>query len=183
MTPAEVLRELSQHGVILEPHGDKLWYRAPPGTLTPEFKQALAEQKAAIVQLLAAEVPTGSPPVVADERKVIAVKVWSDILGEAVWVVADDLPKEAWPSDAPVYTHPEVKILQEVGPDTRAWVHATKQIFGAEVVASGRRSIRAVSAEKAKEGSSDGSTHQPVAVTCRGRETPRQTDVQRTGAC
>jgi hypothetical protein len=49
MTPAEVLRKLSQRGVILEPHGDKPQYRAPQGMLTPELRQPLAEQKAAIV--------------------------------------------------------------------------------------------------------------------------------------
>jgi hypothetical protein len=74
------------------------------------------------------------------EEGPVAVKVWSDILGEAIWVVADDLVKAEWPTDASVYTHTEVKILKDVGPDTRAWVHATKVMFGAEVVASGRRS-------------------------------------------
>jgi hypothetical protein len=88
--------------------------------------------------------------------EITAVKVWSDILQAAVWVIADDLPKEEWPSDAPVYTHTEVTILQDIGPDMRAWVHAIKQRFGADVVASGRRSARGVRSEKAHEGSSDG---------------------------
>jgi hypothetical protein len=143
MTPAEVLRELSQRGVILEPHGDKLRYRAPAGTLTPELKLALADQKAAIMQLLATEVPIGSPPAVADEREVIALKVWSDILREAVWVVADDIPRAEWPTDAPVYTYTEVTILKDVGHDTLVWVHATKEMFGAEVVCGGRRATLA----------------------------------------
>jgi hypothetical protein len=69
----------------------------------------------------------------------IAVKVWSVILCEVIWVVADDLPQEAWPGDAPAYTHQEVKVLQQIGQDTLAWVHATKQMFGAQVIASRRR--------------------------------------------
>jgi hypothetical protein len=69
----------------------------------------------------------------------IAVKVWSAMLDEAIWVVADDLPKNAWPADALAYTHQEVKVLLQIGQDTLAWVHATKRMFGAQVVAGGRR--------------------------------------------
>ena len=69
----------------------------------------------------------------------MAVKVWSAILGEAIWVVADDLPKDAWPADALAYTHQEVKVLRQIGQDTLAWVHATKRMFGAQVIAGGRR--------------------------------------------
>jgi hypothetical protein len=36
--------------------------------------------------------------------------------------------------DAPVYTHAEVKILTQVGPETLAWVHPVKEIFDARVV-------------------------------------------------
>jgi hypothetical protein len=69
----------------------------------------------------------------------IAVKVWSAMLDEAIWVVADDLPKNAWPADALAYTHQEVKVLRQMGQDTLAWVHATKQMLGAQVIACGRR--------------------------------------------
>jgi hypothetical protein len=69
----------------------------------------------------------------------VAVKVWSAILGDAIWVVADDLPKDAWPVDALAYKHQEVKMLRQIGQDTLAWVHATKQMFGAQVIAGGRR--------------------------------------------
>ena len=61
-----------------------------------------------------------------DTYEVMAVKVWSDILGEAIWVVADHLPQNEWPTDAPVYRHQEVRILKQVGQDTLAWVHAVK---------------------------------------------------------
>lgn len=71
-------------------------------------------------------------PVIAGE--IVAVQVWSAILGEAVWVVADDLPRSEWPPDASIYTHQEVKILTQVGPETLAWVQAVKEEFGARVV-------------------------------------------------
>jgi hypothetical protein len=107
--------------------------------LTPELKQALAAQKAALVQILTGEAPALAAPKLPDNRAIISLKVWSAMLGEALWVVADDLPKDAWPADALVYTHQEVKVLRQLGQDTLAWVHATKQMFGAEVIAGGRR--------------------------------------------
>jgi hypothetical protein len=64
----------------------------------------------------------------------VAVKVWSDALQHAIWVVADDLPRDEWPTDAPVYTRAEVKVLTRVGPDTVEWVHVTKQMFNARIV-------------------------------------------------
>jgi hypothetical protein len=68
------------------------------------------------------------------EMPIEAVKVWSDVLKTSVWVVADDLPQEHWPADATVYTHAEVKILAQVGPNTLAWVHATKLELNGRVV-------------------------------------------------
>jgi hypothetical protein len=68
------------------------------------------------------------------DGSIIAVKIWSDVLQAELWVVADDLPKEEWPTEAPVYTQAEVKILAQVGPDTLAWIHATKQMVNARVV-------------------------------------------------
>jgi len=70
---------------------------------------------------------------------IAAVKVWSTVLDEAIWVIADDVPPQQWPTDGPVYRHAEVKILTRVGQDTLAWVHPVKQLFGARVVSGGRR--------------------------------------------
>jgi hypothetical protein len=69
----------------------------------------------------------------------IAVKVWSPILDEAVWVVADDLPRDEWPTDARVYTHAEVRILTQVGQDTLTWVHAVKAAVDGRVLDGRRR--------------------------------------------
>src|SRR5919109_2096039 len=118
MTPTDLLNELTRHGVILEPNGDRLRYKAPVGVLTPELKQALSAQKAALVKILAAEAAVPAAPEVPDDHAIIAVKGWSGILGEPIWVVADDLPKDAWPADALAYTHQEVKVLLQIGQDT-----------------------------------------------------------------
>ena len=84
--------------------------------------------------------------------EITAIKVWSDILQAAVWVIANDLTRGEWPPDAPVYTHTEVKILKHVGQDTLAWVHATKVMLGAEVVSGGRRVQPAKRSAQDKEG-------------------------------
>jgi hypothetical protein len=87
--------------------------------------------------------PSSSPSSAEDgAREIMAVKVWSDILGEALWVVADDLPPEEWPTDAPVYTHQEVRILKQVGQETLAWVHQVKTAVGARVLDSRQRQTR-----------------------------------------
>ena len=139
MTSTDLLHELTRRGVILEPSGDRLRYKAPVGVMTPELKQALADQKASLLQILVVEAPTAVAPKPPDDCAIIAVKVWSTILDEAIWVVADDLPKEAWPADAPTYAHQEVKVLRQLGQDILAWVHATKQMFGTQVIAGRRR--------------------------------------------
>jgi hypothetical protein len=134
MTPTDLLNELTRRGVIFELKGERLRYKAPMGVLTPELKRALAAQKTMLVQLLAADAAAPAASNALDDRAIVAVEVWSGILGEAIWVVANDLPKEAWPGDALAYTHQEVKVLQQLGQDTLAWVHATKQMFGALVI-------------------------------------------------
>ena len=52
MTGGEVLVHLKNHGVILEPNGDNLHYRAPKGVLTLELRQALVEHKTEVLALL-----------------------------------------------------------------------------------------------------------------------------------
>jgi hypothetical protein len=134
MTPQVLITECRRRGITLEVMGDWLRCRAPMGVLTLELKHALTDHKAALMQILATEASVSLPPEVADNRELVAIKVWSDVLQEAIWVVVDDLPHEAWPIDAPVYTYDEMKILAQVGPETLCWVQAVKEIFGASVV-------------------------------------------------
>ncbi len=139
MIAHDIIAECRTRGISLEVIGERLRCRAPVGALTPELKQALVAQKAALVQILTGEPPVLAAPQQPDDRAIIALKVRSTILGEAIWVVADDLPKEAWSADALAYTHQEVKVLRQLGQDTLAWVHTAKQMFGAQVIAGGGR--------------------------------------------
>ena len=52
MTVTDILGELRQRGVILEPHGDRLRYRAPRGMLTPDLREALLENKIEILSTI-----------------------------------------------------------------------------------------------------------------------------------
>ena len=52
MTSCETLAELDRRGVVLEPNGDTLRYRAPQGALTPELREAITENKAEILSTL-----------------------------------------------------------------------------------------------------------------------------------
>jgi hypothetical protein len=66
----------------------------------------------------------------------VAVKIWSDVLQESVWVVRDNLPRTEWPEDGPIYTHREMRMLTKVGQDVLQWVNPVKEIFNAKVVAA-----------------------------------------------
>ena len=52
MTSGETLAELERLGMVLEPNGNKLRYRAPQGALTPELREAITENKAEIISTL-----------------------------------------------------------------------------------------------------------------------------------
>jgi Zinc-finger of RNA-polymerase I-specific TFIIB, Rrn7 len=70
---------------------------------------------------------------------IVAVKVWSEVLEAAIWVIADDLPREKWPADAPVYKESEVKLLMQTGPKNLEWVHVTKMMFAARIIDGRKR--------------------------------------------
>jgi len=52
MTASETIRALRDAGIVLEIDGDKLSYHGPPGSMTPDLRQALAANKAAIMAWL-----------------------------------------------------------------------------------------------------------------------------------
>lgn len=161
MIPEAILDTLKMSGARVEVVGDKLRCRAPAGTFTPELRQAMAQHKAALLRLLTTPdarretpcpacgasdwraTPDGGrwclPCVLAGRTPVCAYKIHSHVLAMDLWIVADDLAREQWPTDAPVYTQTEVKILTEVGADTLAWVHLTKEAFNGRVVGGGKR--------------------------------------------
>jgi hypothetical protein len=134
MSPYDLITACRARGISLEVRGEQLRCRAPVGVMTPDLKQALADQKTSLLQILAVEALAASPRNLDPHCAVIAVKAWSEVLQEAIWVVIDGLPRDQWPRDAPVYTHAEVAILARIDPNTLSWVHITKQMFGARVV-------------------------------------------------
>jgi TubC N-terminal docking domain len=146
MTAIELLTEVRQRGIHMTAQGDPLRLDAPNGAVTPELREALIARKEELLSLLIqppTAVARGSEPespanIPEAGEPIVAVKVWSDILGEAVWVVTSDVPRTDWPTDAPVYTHAEVKLLTLIGPDTVGWVHSAKELFGARVVDAGK---------------------------------------------
>src|SRR5947209_11984287 len=54
MTTGEFLSNLRQSGVRLWAEGERLRYSAPPGTMTPELLEQLAERKAKLLDFLRA---------------------------------------------------------------------------------------------------------------------------------
>ena len=52
MTPVEILKRVSDAGIILEAVEERLRVDAPRGALTLELRQALAEHKAQILEHL-----------------------------------------------------------------------------------------------------------------------------------
>jgi hypothetical protein len=80
-------------------------------------------------------VPSPPPPDPVEAADVVAVKVFSPCLDAALWAVADDVPCDAWPTDAPVYQYAEVKRLSGTGKDLLAGVHMVKELFAARPLA------------------------------------------------
>jgi hypothetical protein len=99
--------------------GHDLRIRSPRGALTGELRQALKAEKAAIVTILAAEQQRAQMPLQGND--LVAVKVWSEVLQEALWVVADDVPLDPYLADGKVYTHHEVRVLLALGRGIKAW--------------------------------------------------------------
>lgn len=55
MSAEQVLEQARALGIVLSGNGGRLRYEAPAGNFTPELRQALAENKAAILDILEAE--------------------------------------------------------------------------------------------------------------------------------
>jgi TubC N-terminal docking domain len=108
--------------------GPDLRIRSPRGALTDELRQALKAEKAAIMTILAAEHVRAPMPPRSDD--IAAVKVWSEVLQEAVWVVADGVPLDAYLGDGKVYTHHEVRMLLAQGRGVKAWAPLDTEVEG-----------------------------------------------------
>jgi hypothetical protein len=145
MTIEELMEEVTADGVILAVDGDEVIIEAPTVDVLDRWTAILKQHKPALLQRLTPcptcggtawrETPDGGrwcePCVIAGRLSVVAAKIWSDTLDAALWVVADDLPRKQCPQDGvPVYTHPEVQMLRQAGPNVLQWVHAAKWELG-----------------------------------------------------
>ena len=78
MTSSETLTELDRRGVVLEPNGDKLRYRAPQGALTPELREAITENKAEIISTLRRLGDGQAPPLDRPSKTEQELRRWMD---------------------------------------------------------------------------------------------------------
>jgi TubC N-terminal docking domain len=113
-------------GFAIDGHGLRI--RRPRGALTDELRQALLAEKAAIMTILAAEHVRASMPPRSED--IAAVKVWSEVLQEPIWVVADDVPLNPYLADGRVYTLHEVRVLVEQGRGVKAWAPLDAEMEG-----------------------------------------------------
>ena len=78
MTSGETLAELERLGVVLEPNGDKLRYRAPQGALTPKLREAITENKAEIISTLRRLGDGQAPPLDRPPKTEQELRRWMD---------------------------------------------------------------------------------------------------------
>jgi TubC N-terminal docking domain len=108
--------------------GDQVRIRRPKGALTEALRQALTAEKGAIIQILAAEQQRAPVPPQADD--IVALKVWSEILEEALWVIADGVPIDEYLDEGKVFTHHEVRVLRAHGRGVKAWAPLDAEMEG-----------------------------------------------------
>jgi TubC N-terminal docking domain len=104
-------------GFAIDGHGLRI--RSPRGAMTDELRQALMAEKAAILTILAAEQQRAQMPLQDDD--LVALKVWSEVLQEAVWVVAEGVPIDAYLRDGKVLTPHEIRVLRTQGQGVKVW--------------------------------------------------------------
>jgi hypothetical protein len=118
MRAAALVDTLRTQGWGFAIDGQGLRIRRPRGALTDELRQALLAEKAAIMTILAAEQRRAPVPLPADD--LVAVKVWSELLEEAIWVVADGVPVDAYLGGG-VCTRGEARVLVAQGRGVKVW--------------------------------------------------------------
>lgn len=93
MTVSTLLNDLQSLGVVLTVTGNKLSYKAPKDTFTPELKAALKEHKAEMMLLLALPTPASPGEELEQLRHAIAEQALAE---EAHWELSDELDPR-WP--------------------------------------------------------------------------------------
>jgi hypothetical protein len=96
--------------------------------MTDALRQALLAEKGNIMTILAAEHVRASMPLRSED--IAAVKVWSEALQEAIWVVADDVPIAEYLREGKVFTHHEVRVLRAHGRGVKTWAPLDTEVEG-----------------------------------------------------
>jgi hypothetical protein len=128
MNATAILHTIRERGGQVTREGDTIRVGKTSGVLTDELRQAIRAEKAAILTILAAEQPRAQMPRQGDD--LVAVKVWSEVLREAIWVVADDVSLDPYLADGKVYTHHEVRVLVAQGRGVKAWAPLDTEMEG-----------------------------------------------------
>jgi hypothetical protein len=102
--------------------------RSPRGAMTDALRQALLAEKGNIMTLLAAEHVRAPMPLRSED--IAAVKVWSEALQEAIWVVADGAAIAEYLREGKVFTHQEIRVLRAHGRGVKAWAPLDIELEG-----------------------------------------------------
>jgi hypothetical protein len=128
MNATTILHTIRQRGGQVTLEGDTIRICKTSGVLTDELRQAIRAEKAALLRILAAEQQRAQMPLQGDD--LVAVKVWSERLEEALWVVAEGVPVDAYLRDGKVFTPYEVRVLVAQGRGVKAWAPLDAELEG-----------------------------------------------------
>jgi TubC N-terminal docking domain len=128
MRATTLVNTLRAQGWALAIDGAGIRVRSPRGALTDDLRQAIRAEKAAILRILAVEQQRAQMPLQGDD--LVAVKVWSEALQAAIWVVADGVPIAEFLGDGKVFTHHEIRVLRERGRGVKVWAPLAPEMKG-----------------------------------------------------
>jgi TubC N-terminal docking domain len=127
MNATAILQTIRQRGGQVTLEGDTIRVCKTSGVLTDELRQAIRAEKAALLTILAAEQQRARMPLQGED--LVALKVWSELLEEAIWVVAEGLPLDEYLA-AGVYRHGEIRVLIEQGRGVKVWAPLDPELEG-----------------------------------------------------
>jgi hypothetical protein len=128
MNATAILHTIRQRGGQVTLEGDHIRVCNTSGVLTDELRQAIRAEKAALLTILAAEQQRARMPLQGDD--LVALKVWSELLQEGVWVVADGAAIAEYLREGKVFTHHEVRVLRAHGRSVKAWAPLDAELEG-----------------------------------------------------
>jgi hypothetical protein len=128
MRATTLVNTLRAQGWAFAIDGAGIRVRSPRGALTDDLRQAIRAEKAAILRILAVEQQRAQMPLQGDD--LVAVKVWSEALQAAIWVVADGVPIAEFLGDGKVFTHHEIRVLRERGRGVKVWAPLAPEMKG-----------------------------------------------------